>query len=314
MKALLIGILSLTAVGLTACVSSAPVTTTDGTILTPNRTLPERLTDVGIERGILSSVHNISGLTQGNHRIAVDSHQGVVLLTGEVPSESAKLAVQNIAASIREVNRVFNFLKVTDTPKSQSHTVHENYLKGKIRTKLLAQSAILPTQYSIEVRNDVAYVMGMMTQEQQQIIEQNIASIDGLAGLKFLVDVLTPADTVNANNLPSNTNSNTYNSTTNTTASVLPTLTHNTNLSNNATFDNGVNTSYTSPQNTQQGNLPFTNLPQTIIPTPNPNQMTNNTNNLNFNNNQNNLNIPITPIVPNAQSGYVQLYQNTTKP
>lgn len=189
MKAILIPLI--TACCLSACVSST-TTSSDGTLTNATRTLPERMTDFGIERQILSNLPNIAGLTEGNHRIAIKSYQGTVLLTGEVPSESTKFAVQNMVTSIREVQYLYNFLKVSDSPKSQSHTVHENYLQTKAKAKLLTKSALIkPSQYDIVVRDDIAYVLGVFTPYQQELIKAQLATVDGLIGATFVNTLIT---------------------------------------------------------------------------------------------------------------------------
>lgn len=185
--------LTTTALFLSACVSSTPVVATDGSIITPNRTLPERMTDVSIEHTILSNIKNIDGMQAGNHRVAANSHQGIVLLTGEVPNAHTRTAIENMAKSIREVKLLFNHLTITDIPKSPSHTTHETYLKSKIQAKLLLNPTISTTQYTVEVRNDIAYVIGAITQEQKQIIQNTIASIDGMVAVHFFGDLLLPA-------------------------------------------------------------------------------------------------------------------------
>ncbi len=205
MKAILIPLIAVCC--LSACVSSKPTTTSDGALTDASRTLPERMTDFGIERQILVNLPNISGLVEGNHRIAIKSYQGTVLLTGEVPSESTKLAVQQMVTSIREVQYLYNFLKVSDSPKSQSHTVHENYLQTKAKAKLLTKSALVkPSQYDIVVRDDMAYVLGIFTSYQQDIIKEQLASVDGLVGAIFVNTLIS-----NTNNPINSTAGNTYN-------------------------------------------------------------------------------------------------------
>lgn len=185
--------------GLSACISSTPIATTVGTI-NVSRTLSERMTDFGIERQIMANLPNIAELGDGNHRIFAKSYQGAVLLTGEVPTASSKLAVQRMAASIREVRYLYNYLNVVGDPKSQSHTVHENYLQAKANARLLAKSAqVKSAQYDITVRNDIAYVMGVFTPYQQDIIYEQLRKVDGLVGVSFLNTLITVADTSLAN-------------------------------------------------------------------------------------------------------------------
>lgn len=160
--------------------------------LSLNRTLPERMTDIGIERQVMGGLNQVAGLTQtSQHRIAVDAFRGELLLTGEVPDGATKMAVENMARSIKEVKKVHNYLKINDKPKSQSHTVHENYLKTKFLSKLLAtRSGIKSSQYHAIVRDDLVYMMGMMTVNQSNLARQVASETEGVAGFVSLMTVL----------------------------------------------------------------------------------------------------------------------------
>lgn len=191
MKILVMTMLAAT-VALSACASKQ----IEGISL--NRSIPERMTDIGIERQALSGLDNIQGLSEGNHRIAINAFRGNVLLTGETPNEQTRQAVGSMTQSIAEAKQVHNRLKVAE-PKSQSHTVHENYLKTKLTGKLIT-SGIKPSQYSLVVRDDVAYVMGVLTYTQLQEIKRLAQETEGILGFVPLADVLATQEQINNDN------------------------------------------------------------------------------------------------------------------
>lgn len=153
------------------------------------RNIGEHITDIGVERQILAHLDNIAGLGARNHRVGIDAFRGQVLLTGEVPSEASKQAIGAMADSIEQVKEVHNHLVVAAEPKSQSHTVHEQYLKSKLQAKLLA-AGIRLSQYDVAVRNDIAYLMGTLTFAQYQKLEQVAKSTDGIRGLVSLASII----------------------------------------------------------------------------------------------------------------------------
>lgn len=172
---------------LSGCVSKPAVTPN----LSLNRTIPERVTDLGIERQVLVNLDSIVGLTKNNHRVAIDAFRGDLLLTGEVPTEATKRAIEQMAKSIKEVKKVHNRLKVSDEPKSQSHTVHENYLKTKYLGKLMTSSSgIRMSQYRVVVRDDIIYMMGMLTVNQAQLASKVARQTEGIMGFVSLMTVL----------------------------------------------------------------------------------------------------------------------------
>ena len=177
------GLLSVMVLGvLTGCVAN-----TSG--LNINRTLPEKIADVTTERQLLTLLDGVQGLTSNNHRVAINTFRGELLLTGEVPSDTVRRAISDKAARLPGVTKVYNYLKVMQN-KSQSHTLHENYLKAKLNAKLLASGIISPTQYELVVRDDTAYLMGALTYPQLTTLHDVAASTDGVLALVSLVDVL----------------------------------------------------------------------------------------------------------------------------
>lgn len=184
LKSMMVALCALVMLG--GC-ASRPISTAGVSV---NRTLPERMIDMGIQRQVLVNLPHVMGLSH-NHRVAVDAFQGDVLLTGEVPNETAKNAIEQMVKSIREVKKVHNRLKLSDEPKSQSHTVHENYLKTKFLAKLLvSDGAPSALQYHTVVRDDIVYMMGIMTVNQARLASQLARQTDGIMGFVSLMTVL----------------------------------------------------------------------------------------------------------------------------
>lgn len=158
------------------------------------RTIPERISDESIELTARRNLSTIPGINENNVRIAIDSYRREVLLTGEVPTEQIKVEIGRTIESMRDVLKVYNYLTVTETPKSQSHTVHENYLRSKIGTRLLAERGIKSSQYKVIVRDRTAYVMGYMTPTQQDYILQAIQATPGMAMAVTLTTLVTDGE------------------------------------------------------------------------------------------------------------------------
>ena len=150
------------------------------------RTLPEAISDEAIERTSHKNLTNVHGVSENSVRIGIDSFRREVLLTGEVPSEQVKTDVANRISSSHDVKKVYNYLTVTATPKAQSHTLHENYLKSKIIAKILGTGGVHPSQYKLVVRDNMAYLLGFLTAQQEQTIINTIASVQGMEGVRVL--------------------------------------------------------------------------------------------------------------------------------
>lgn len=191
MKKFLMISMSAVVLGLSACATSGADSVGADAM---GRTIPERISDSSIELTARRNLATIPGISENNVRIAIDSYRREVLLTGEVPSEQIKVEIGRTIESMKDVNKVFNYLIVTETPKSQSHTVHENYLRSKINARLLTNRDIKSSQYKVIVRDRTAYVMGYLTPEQQTYILDAIQATPGMAMAVTLTTLVSDSE------------------------------------------------------------------------------------------------------------------------
>ncbi len=174
-----------------------------------NRTIPERMIDEGIKHTVIKNLPNVKGLENMDEqsiRVVVDSFQGQVLLTGEIPSESIKEQITKMVSSMKDVKKVHNYLVVTPTAKSPSHTAHENFLKSKILARLVTNRVATSPQYKLIVRSDVVYVIGHVNPIQQNhIIEASKATM-GIAQVVLLATLVNDlGETLTANDIMTDT-------------------------------------------------------------------------------------------------------------
>ena len=194
MKKLLIVLTSMAMIGLTACASNGTQSVGADAM---GRTIPERISDSSIELTARRNLATIPGVSPNTVRIDIASFRREVLLTGEVPSEQIKIEVGRTIDSMRDVEKVFNYLTVVETPKSQSHTLHENYLRSKINTRLLTNRHLKSSQYKVVVRDRTAYVLGYLTSEQQGYILEAIQATPGMEAAVTLTTLVSDQELEN---------------------------------------------------------------------------------------------------------------------
>ncbi|OAV12437.1 21 kDa hemolysin precursor [Moraxella catarrhalis] len=202
MKKLLIVLTSMAMIGLTACASNGTQSVGADAM---GRTIPERISDSSIELTARRNLATIPGVSPNTVRIDIASFRREVLLTGEVPSEQIKIEVGRTINSMRDVEKVFNYLTVVETPKSQSHTLHENYLRSKINTRLLTNRHLKSSQYKVVVRDRTAYVLGYLTSEQQGYILEAIQATPGMEAAVTLTTLVSVQELENYTNHEVNT-------------------------------------------------------------------------------------------------------------
>ena len=116
--------------------------------------------DRGIEsaaRGALSR----AGDALRASAIGVDSFNGVVLLTGQVPDQSLKREAQRVVEPLRRVRRIHNEVVVGPADTFVSRT-NDRLLETRTRSALVASAAVNADRVKIVVRNGVVFLMGLV--------------------------------------------------------------------------------------------------------------------------------------------------------
>ncbi|MGQ4880326.1 BON domain-containing protein [Billgrantia sp. LNSP4103-1] len=152
------------------------------------RTLGAQVEDESIETKI---AHNLrrSDARLGDARINVDSYNGIVLLTGQVPSEELKQKANEIALEVRNVRDVHNELSVAaNLPASQR--LSDTWVNTRIRTTLAADQSIDTGRLRFVTENDTVYVMGMVSRAEADRIVNAIADIGGVQRIVKVFDYL----------------------------------------------------------------------------------------------------------------------------
>ncbi len=166
-----------------------PTTSADGRFgVDPNDlSIPRRMIDKGIERTAKINIYNVYPMLRGKSRIAVDSFDGNVLLTGEVPSEADRIRVQTLVSSISDVRSLYNELKI-----SRKHTMSYNaldaYITSQLKGKIIASPRLKASHLKIVSELGVVYIMGRGTQAEKQEIIRLANSTPSVLQLVFLTE------------------------------------------------------------------------------------------------------------------------------
>ncbi|ERS89132.1 MULTISPECIES: BON domain-containing protein [Halomonas] len=186
---LLTSLLLATLLGLAGCTTVTSVTH-QGTIDENygKRTAGTQVEDHSIETKI---GHNL-GRTDarlGDARINVDSYNGVVLLTGQVPSEELKAKASEVARQVRNVRTVHNELTVAgNLPATQK--IADTWLSTRIRTHLAANESIDTSRIRVITENASVYLMGIVTRAEGERIASAVAELGGMQRIVKVFDYL----------------------------------------------------------------------------------------------------------------------------
>ena len=169
---------------LTACVPLVVGGAAAGTALvaTDRRTSGAQLEDEGIELRVLARVRSDMGTRV---RVNVVSYNRQVLLTGEVPNEKDKQAIEQIARKVENVGSVVNALAVMNTPSLAGRSA-DLLITGRLKAAILDASDLEINAIKVITEHNVVYLMGRVTKREADRVT-NIART--IAGVQRVVRV-----------------------------------------------------------------------------------------------------------------------------
>ena len=99
-------------------------------------------------------------------RFNVVSHNGVVLLVGQVQNQSLKQkATEIISKASSKIKRIHNELEISDKRGILSRG-NDSWIATKVRTLILANDEVPSNQVKVTVENGVVYLMGILTESE----------------------------------------------------------------------------------------------------------------------------------------------------
>ncbi len=124
------------------------------------RTTGTIVEDQAIELKIHDAIRNDSELKEGTH-INVTSFNGVVLLSGEVPTKGQQARASKLAGEVEKVRRVHNELTIA-APSSAMSRSSDSLLTAKVKTQLLSEEDVAVGHIKVVTENGVVYLMGLV--------------------------------------------------------------------------------------------------------------------------------------------------------
>lgn len=112
-------------------------------------------------RGPLSSPPPLPPLSH----VVATSYNGVVLLTGEVPSEESRTALAERVRAIEQVRQVLNELVVGE-PASRDSQGEDSTLATKVRARMLLERGFDSDAIKLVANRGTVYLMGMVGRSQ----------------------------------------------------------------------------------------------------------------------------------------------------
>ena len=155
---------------LTGCVPLLVAGAVGGTALVASdrRSVGAQADDEAIEL----KVGNNIGTGYGDRvHVNVTSYDGIVLLTGEVPTEDLVKTIGDIARSTAKVRKVDNEITVGPVASVGSRT-NDSYITSKVKARFVEANKFAPNHVKVVTERQVVYLMGLVRHDEADTAAQ----------------------------------------------------------------------------------------------------------------------------------------------
>lgn len=161
---------------------------TTAMVATDRRTVGQQVEDQAIE---MKASAEMRRLFEDTARVNATAYSGLLLLTGDVPTEQAKQRAGEAAQKVEKVNRVVNELRVGE-PTPLSVRSNDTWLTSKAKTALINTREVPSRTINVTTERGVVYLLGKVTVDEGERAAKAISSINGVNKVVKLFQIVTP--------------------------------------------------------------------------------------------------------------------------
>ena len=149
-----------------------------------HRTVGSYIDDEVIET--LSMVNLAKGSEQMKAtNVSVTSYNGVVLLTGQAPSDAARSEAEQIVSQVRKVRKIHNEIKLSGVSSALART-NDTWLTTKVKAELLTNESVEGSRIKVVTDSSTVYLMGLVSPQEA---DTAISIVRGIPGVEKIVKV-----------------------------------------------------------------------------------------------------------------------------
>ncbi|MGE4369995.1 MAG: BON domain-containing protein [Burkholderiaceae bacterium] len=186
-SAVLASVLALSGCG-AILVGGAAATT--AVVVTDRRTAGEQVEDQTIE---MKAAAELRKLFQNNEnaRVNATSYDGLVLLTGDVPTEADKASAEETVKAIRNVKRISNEIRI-GAPTPISVRTNDTWITSKVRTTLINTKEVPSLTIVVTTERGIVYLLGKVTEDEGRRAARAAAHVPGVNKVIKLFEIVSP--------------------------------------------------------------------------------------------------------------------------
>lgn len=161
---------------------------TTAAVATDRRTAGEQVEDQAIE---MKAAAEMRKLFEDKGRVNATSYAGLLLLTGDVPTEQDKQKADEAAQRVEKVQKVVNQIRVGDLTPVSVRT-NDTWLSSKVRTALINTKEVPSRTISVTTERGIVYMLGKVTDAEGQRAAKAAAGVSGVNKVVKLFQIVSP--------------------------------------------------------------------------------------------------------------------------
>ncbi len=178
--------------GLSACapliIGGAMVSGT--MMVTDRRTSGTQIEDQAIELKVLGRVKDVVG---DRGHVNATSYNRMVLITGEVPTDADKVAVEQAIARVENVRSTVNELAIAGSASLTSRS-NDTLLTSKVKASFVDARDILSNAFKVVTERSTVYLMGRVTEREATRASDLARSVSGVQKVVRVFEIVTEAE------------------------------------------------------------------------------------------------------------------------
>ena len=163
-----------------------------GLVATDRRTTGTQLEDESIEFKAAARVRELATLGHVN----LTSYNRNVLITGEVPSENEKAAVEAAVARVENVRGVVNELGIGGNSSLGSRST-DTIIAGKVKATMVDAKDLHANAFKVVSERGIVYLMGRVTEREAARGAELASSVSGVQKVVRVFEILSESELAN---------------------------------------------------------------------------------------------------------------------
>ena len=141
------------------------------------RSLGAQLDDGTTELKITARLYE--QMPESEVQVNATCYNRTLLLTGHVPDETTRAAVEKLARAMPNIRDTFNELMIGPALSFPSRA-EDSYITAKVRLRLLNAGQVSPLHVRVVTANGVVYLLGLVTREEAEQAVETARTTDGV--------------------------------------------------------------------------------------------------------------------------------------